>query len=300
MSKSRTGVSPVEERLERELEVIGKLGFETYFLVAWDIARFARERGIRFHVRGSAVNSLVVHCLGISAVDPLEYDLLFERFMHLGRREMPDIDWDFQRTRRDEVRDHLQQKYGKENVAAVATISTYRARGVAREVGKALGLPQRFIEEVLQGVRWQSFSSILGRTGVSPVNEARLPSMDAQVKTFLRLCSALDGFPSHLSVHLGGLVIGPAGSGLTSLTPLQWTTGGDIISQYDKDDIEKLGLIKMDIIPVPTLDVIEDSLTEIKRNRGIEVNIDAVPRDDHAVFAMHRRSETIGAFQVES
>lgn len=309
-----------EERLEREMEVIGKLGFETYFLVAWDIARFACEKGIRFHVRGSAVNSLVVHCLGISAVDPLEHDLLFERFMHLGRREMPDIDWDFQRTRRDEVRDHIQRKYGKENVAAVATISTYRARGVAREVGKALGMPQRFIEEVLQGVRWQSFSSILEglEKGEAPpeikANKAlsqafpyrvgaRLPRPyggDARVKTFLRLCAALDGFPCHLSVHLGGLVIGPAGNGLTSLTLLQWTTGGDIISQYDKDDIEKLGLIKMDIIPMPTLDVIEDSVTEIKRNRGVKVDIEAIPRDDPAVFAMHRRSETIGTFQVES
>lgn len=306
----------VMERLDKELEVIAKLGFETYFLVAREIAHFARERGIRFLVRGSAVNSLVVHCLGISPVDPLEHGLLFERFMHAGRREMPDIDWDFQRTRRDEVRDHLQRKYGKENVAAVATISTYHARGVAREVGKALGMPQRFIEEALRGVRWQPFASLLEGVdrGEAPpeikANRALAQtfcSQSARVRAFLKLCSALDGFPSHLSVHLGGLVIGPAddanlpwGGGLTSLTPLQWAAGGDIISQYDKDDIEKLGLIKMDIIPVPTLDVIEDSAAEIKRNRGVEVNIDAIPRNDPAVFAMHRRSETLGTFQVES
>lgn len=159
---------PVRERLEHELAIIRHLGYETCFLVAWDIVRFARERGIRYQCRGSAVNSLAAYSLGISNVDPVEQDLLFERFMHQRRRELPDIDLDLQRTRRDEVRDYVIEKYGRENVAAVATINTFQARGSIREVGKALGMPVEVVEELQAGVRWAQCRRCWRRLRPSP------------------------------------------------------------------------------------------------------------------------------------
>jgi len=234
------------ERLEHELEVIGFLGFETYFLVVWDIARFAKERGIRYQCRGSAVNSLVVYCLYISNVDPVEYDLLFERFMHEDRHEMPDIDIDFQRTRRDEVKNYITSKYGKDNVAAVATINTFQARSPIREVAKALQLPESDVVELQAGVRWHSVKGLLEHIDTLPELKANRALRNPAFRDLLRLCSAVDGLPRHLSVHLGGLVIGSGN--ITDWVPLQRSSGGDIITQFDKDDIERLGLIKMDIL----------------------------------------------------
>jgi len=291
-------VDIISERLEHELRVISLLGFETYFLVVWDIARFAREKGIRFQCRGSAVNSLVVRCLGISNVDPLEHDLLFERFMHEGRREMPDIDIDFQRRRRDEVRDYIAGKYGRENVAAVATINTFLARSAIRETAKALKMAEDDVKELQQGVRWQSVRDIVERSDTLPELKTNKALHSQEFGDFLKLCASLDGLPRHLSVHLGGLVIGTGD--VTDWVPLQRTTGGDVIAQYDKDDIERLGLIKMDILTVPTLDVIEDTVAEVKRTRGVEIDIDSIPRDDPKAFEMHREGDTIGCFQVES
>ena len=284
--------------LEHELEVISFLGFETYFLVVWDIARFARERGIRYQCRGSAVNSLVVYCLEISNVDPVEYDLLFERFMHQERHEMPDIDLDFQRTRRNEVKDYITSKYGRNNVAAVATINTFQARSAIREVAKALSLSESELAALQAGVRWQSVKNLFECIDTLPELKTNRALRSPTFRGFLKLCLALDGLPRHLSVHLGGLVIGPGR--LTDWVPLDWSSGGDIIAQFDKDDIERLGLIKMDILAVPTLDVIEDTVAEVKKTRGIELAIDSIPRDDPAVFAMHQEGDTIGCFQVES
>jgi error-prone DNA polymerase len=290
--------SAILGRLEHELEVISFLGFETYFLVVWDIARFARVRGIRYQCRGSAVNSLVVYCLDISNVDPLEYDLLFERFMHQERREMPDIDLDFQRTRRDEVKEYITSKYGSNNVAAVATINTFQARSTIRQVAKALNLSESAVVALQAGVRWQSVKGLAACIDTLPELKTNRALRNPAFRGFLKLCSALDGLPRHLSVHLGGLVIGPGR--LTDWVPLQWSGGGDVITQFDKDDVERLGLIKMDILAVPTLDVIEDTVAEVRRTRGIELNVDSIPRDDPVVFAMHREGDTIGCFQVES
>jgi len=296
--KYRSPVKAVLDRLEHELEVISFLGFETYFLVVWDIARFARERGIRYQCRGSAVNSLVVYCLDISNVDPMAYDLLFERFMHEKRREMPDIDLDFQRTRRDEVKEYIIHKYGKDNVATVATINTFQARGAIRQVAKALDLPESAVAELQAGVRWQSVKDLMECADTLPELKTNRALRNPVFGDFIKLCSALDGLPRHLSVHLGGLVIGPGR--LTDWVALQWSSGGDTITQYDKDDIERLGLIKMDILAVPTLDVIEDTVAEVKRKRGIEIDIDSIPRADPEVFSMHQEGDTIGCFQVES
>ena len=285
-------------RLEMELATIEKLGFCSYFLVVWDIVRWARARGIRCQARGSAVDSLVVYALDISIADPIHYDLLFERFMHPLRNEPPDIDLDIDRERRDEVRDYIYQKYGADNVACVATINTYMARGAIRDAGKALQIPQGTIEEACRGIHYLRASKLMEQAQTLPELRGNSVYKRPELKEFFSLCAAIDGFPKHLSVHLGGLLIGDGR--LCDLVPLEPSSGGDIISQYDKDDIERLGLVKMDLLALPTITVIEDAVRSVKDGRGIEIDIDNIPRDDPAPFAMLRDCRTIGVFQLES
>jgi error-prone DNA polymerase len=289
---SRYGsLSPhVETRLQYELATIEKLGFCGYFLVVWDIVRWARERGIRCQARGSAVDSLVVYVLDISTVDSIKYDLLFERFMHPLRREPPDIDLDIDRRRRDEVRDYVYQKYGAENVACVGTINTYMAKGAIRDVGKALELPKEVIEEACKGIHWLSASQLLEKMDSRPELKKSDIYHRPELADFFKLCAAIDGFPKHLSVHLGGLLIGDGR--LSDLVPLEWSSGGDIISQYDKDDIERLGIVKMDLLALPTLTVIEDTLKSIKQNRNIDIDLRKdIDRNDPEAFAMLREGK---------
>jgi error-prone DNA polymerase len=288
----------ITARLEMELGTIEKLGFCSYFLVVWDIVRWAKERGIRCQARGSAVDSLVVYTLDISIVDPIHYDLLFERFMHPLRHEPPDIDLDIDRRRRDEVRDYIYQKYGADNVSCVATISTYMARGAIRDAGKALQLSQATIEEACKGIHWLSASRLMKNADTLPELKSSTIYKKPELKEFFNLCIDIDGFPKHLSVHLGGLLIGE--DKLTDLVPLEPSSGGDIISQYDKDDIERLGLVKMDLLALPTITVIEEAVRSIREGRGIEIDIDKIPRDDPAPYAMLRDGKTIGVFQLES
>ena len=288
----------IRERLEYELSTINKLGFCGYFLVVWDIVRWARERGIRCQARGSAVDSLVVYALDISVADPVEYDLLFERFMHPLRHELPDIDLDIDRRRRDEVKGYIYQRYGAENVACVGTINTYMARGAIRDAGKALQIPQRIIEEACKGIHYLSASKLLEYADSLPELKRSTIYQRPELASFFRLCVAIDGFPKHLSVHLGGLLIGDGR--LSDSVPLEWSSGGDIISQYDKDDIERLGIVKMDLLSLPTLTVIGDTLAEVKKNRGISIELDRIPRNDPEAFAMLQDGKTLGTFQLES
>ena len=288
----------IQERLKQELDTIRKLGFCGYFLVVWDIVRSARERGVRCQARGSAVDSLVVYLLDISTIDPIEHDLLFERFMHPLRHEPPDIDLDIDRRRRDEVRDYVYQKYGTENVACVGTINTYMARGAIRDAGKALELPKEVIEEACKGIHWLSASQLLEKMDSRPELKSSEVYRRPELAEFFKLCAAIDGFPKHLSVHLGGLLIGDGR--LSDLVPLEWSSGGDIISQYDKDDIEKLGIVKMDLLALPTLTVIEDTLNGIRQNHNINIDLGRIDRNDPEAFAMLRDGKAIGTFQLES
>ncbi len=288
----------IKNRLEYELDTIKKLGYCSYFLVVWDIVRWAKSRDIRCQARGSAVDSLVVYALDISNIDPLEYNLLFERFMHPLRYEPPDIDLDVDRKRRDEVKDYIYQKYGIENVACVGTINTYMARGAIRDIGKALKIPKTIIEEACNGIHWLSASKLMEYADTLPELKHSTIYKREDLADFFKLCTAIDGFPKHLSVHLGGLLIGDGK--LSELVPLEWSSGGDIISQYDKDDVERLGIVKLDLLSLPTLTVIEDTLSNIKRSHGIDIDIEKVPRDDPETFAMLRGSKTIGTFQLES
>jgi len=288
----------VRKRLERELYTIRKLGFCGYFLVVWDIVRWAKKGRIRCQARGSAVDSLVVYALDISNINPIENDLLFERFMHPLRREPPDIDLDIDRRRRNEVRDYVYQKYGAENVACVGTINTYMARGAIRDVGKALQVTQELISEACRGIHYLSASQLIEYADSRPELKRNDVYKRPELADLFKLCAAIDRFPKHMSVHLGGLLIGDGR--LSDMVPLEWSSGGDIISQYDKDDIEKLGIVKMDLLALPTLTVIEDTLNSIKGNRGIDIDLGKIDRNDSEAFAMLRDGKSIGTFQLES
>jgi len=288
----------IKRRLDYELDTISRLGFAGYFLVVWDIVLWAQERGIRCQARGSAVDSLVVYALDISNVDPVGHDLLFERFMHPLRPEPPDIDLDVDRRRRGEVRDYIYRKYGADNVACVGTINTYMARGAIRDVGKALRIPPETIDEACRGIHYLSATQLMERAATLPELKQSTVYRRPELAEFFRLCTAIDGFPKHLSVHLGGLLIGDGR--LSDLVPLERSSGGDIISQYDKDDIERLGVVKLDLLSLPTLTVIGDTLASIKEGRGRSIDINRIPKDDPAAFALLRDGRTIGTFQLES
>jgi len=288
----------IRNRLEHELDTINELGFCSYFLVVRDIVRWAKSRDIRCQARGSAVDSFVVYLLDISNVDPMEYNLLFERFMHPLRYEPPDIDLDIDRRRRDEVRDYIYQKYGAENVACMGTINTYMARGAIRDVGKALQIPKAIIEEACNGIHWLSASKLMEYADTLPELKHSTVYKKEELADFFKLCTAIDGFPKHLSVHLGGLLIGDGK--LSDLVPLEWSSGGDVTSQYDKEDIERLGIVKLDLLSLPTLTVIEDTLSNIKQSRRIDIDIEKIPRNDPVAFSTLRDGKTIGTFQLES
>ncbi|GAG35439.1 unnamed protein product, partial [marine sediment metagenome] len=180
----------------------------------------------------------------------------------------------------------------------MGTINTYMARGAIRDVGKALKIPKEVIEEACRGIHYLSASELMECADTLPELKNSAIYKRPELASFFKLCAAIDGFPRHLSVHLGGLLIGEGR--LSYSVPLEWSSGGDIISQYDKDDVERLGIVKMDLLALPTLTVIEDTLTEVKRNRGIEIDTDQIPRDDPEAFAMLRDGKTIGTFQLES
>jgi error-prone DNA polymerase len=216
--------------------------------------------------------------------------------MHPLRREPPDIDLDIDRRRRDEVRGYIYQKYGNENVACVGTINTFMARGAIRAVGKALQVPHQVIEEACEGIHYLSASKLPEATKELPELKRSTVYSRPELQNLFKLCTAIDGFPRHLSVHLGGLLIGE--SRLSELVPLERSSSGDIIGQYDKDDIERLGILKMDILALPTITVIQDAVSNIGKSRGID--IDAIPGDDPYAFALLRNAKTVGLFQLES
>jgi len=289
--------SQVTARLEHELQVIEQMGFSDYFLVVWDLARYSRLQGIRYAGRGSAADSLVAYCLGITEVDSLERGLLFERFMNPERIGMPDIDIDFESRYRDQIINYVYKKYGSEQVARVATYNTFRARSALRELGKALSFAEAELDPLCKRIpfyaRADQISSLICKLPElkdSPLHEPRF-------NLLLDCCDRLAGFPRFLGMHLGGLVISDIP--ITSLTPLQQSGLGPVISQFDKDDIEGLGLVKLDLLSLRTLSVIQDAAAQLQQS-GNKFNYDQIPLDDQPTFEMINRGETIGVFQLES
>jgi len=287
----------VRERLERELGVIGKLDFCDYFLVVWDIAQFACREDIPHVGRGSAANSIVSYCLGISAVDPLKFDLYFERFLNEHRTDVPDIDMDFCWRRRDEVIDYVYGRYPRGQVAMVSTHSTLRARSAFRDVARVMGLPLSEINR---------YSAMLPHYGAAAIEEtlanfpesAQFPARREPWKTVLRHATRVDGYVRHLSIHLGGMVIGDRP--LTHYTALENSAKGIVITQYEMDSIERTGLVKIDLLGQRSLSIVREAAEAIERNRGVKIDLDQVPDRDARTSALLRRGRTMGCFQIES
>jgi len=284
-------------RLEHELDVIRHLRFEEYFLVVWDIVRYARSQGIRCSGRGSAADSIVSYLLDITGVDPIAADLLFERFMHKERRSMPDIDLDFDSRRRDEVMEYVYRTYGANHTAMVATVNTYNARSAIREFGKALGLPLEVIGRVSKSFPHIRAAAI--RPALETLPELRGRGLDdPQLSALYDFCQAADGFPRHLSVHLGGMII--SRDPITDLVPLERSAKGMVVAQYDKDDVEALGLVKMDLLGLRNLSAMEETCRLLREGRGLDLDLDAIPLDDEPTYRLLRSTQTIGVFQLES
>ena len=285
----------IRAQLDHELALIAELRYAPYFLTVHDIVRFARSREILCQGRGSAANSAVCYCLGITAVDPARLDLLFERFISAERNEPPDIDVDFEHERREEVIQYIYGKYGRERAGLAATVICYRSRGAIREVGKALGLSPDVTERLAKTIWGWSDEPIAER-------EVRVLGLDAEDRTLrlaLRLAGALIGFPRHLSQHVGGFVI--TRGRLDELVPIENAAMPDrTVIEWDKDDLDAMGLLKIDVLALGMLTCIRRSFDLIARHHGKQYALAEVPAEDPAVYEMLGRADSLGVFQVES
>jgi error-prone DNA polymerase len=285
-------------QIERELALIGKLELSGYFLIVWDLVNFCRREGILVQGRGSAANSAVCYSLGITAVDPVGMDLLFERFLSEERGEWPDIDLDLPSgDKRERVIQYVYQRYGERGAAMTANVITYRDRSAAREVGKALGLPLHEIERLARYMRRFEFVDP-DDTLEKRLREAGLDRGDPRTRLFARLWGEIQDLPRHLGQHSGGMVI--AQGALDSVVPLEPASmPGRVIVQWDKEDCADLGIIKVDLLGLGMMAALEDCLSML-RGRGVEVDLAHLPQDDPKVYAMLQQADTVGLFQVES
>jgi error-prone DNA polymerase len=286
----------VKTSIERELALINDLDFAPYFLTVNDIVTYARSLGILCQGRGSAANSAVCYCLGITAVNPTEVDLLFERFISEARREPPDIDVDFEHERREEVIQYIYARYGRHRAGLAATVISYRARSAVRDTGKAMGLSEDTVA-ALAGMVWGTRSG-----GVLPekhIREAGLDPTDPLLAAVIELSQELMGFPRHLSQHVGGFILtrGP----LIEVVPVGNAAMADrTFIEWDKDDIAALGLLKIDVLALGMLTCIRKAFELLEQHHNLPMTLAAVPRDDAAVYDMLCQADSIGVFQVES
>jgi len=289
----------LEERLRFELSVIKEMTFSGYFLIVWDVIKYAKEKGIVVGPgRGSAAGSLVAYCLGITAVDPIKYGLLFERFLNPSRRTMPDIDIDFCYKRRPEVIEYVSRKYGDDRVAQIVTFSTMAARAAIRDAGRVYNLEYGKVDRLAKMVPEILNITLEKALDTSPELRDAYEN-DELGRRIIETALKLEGITRQDSIHAAGVVI--ADDQLSNYTPLQRRGAEEeIVTQYDMDAIQSIGLLKMDFLGLRTLTVISDTLENIERGRGIRVDIEAIPFDDPATFDMLQRGETIGVFQLES
>ena len=291
------GVPPkIADTIARELALIATLDYAPYFLTVHDIVHFARSQNILCQGRGSAANSAVCYCLGITSVNPVEVDLLFERFVAPERKEPPDIDVDFEHERREEVIQHIYSRYGRHRAGLAATVISYRSRSAVREVGKAMGLSEDTVA-TLAGQVWGTRSG--GALPAKYVRDAGLDPNDPMLAAVLELADELIGFPRHLSQHVGGFVLtrGP----LIEIVPVGNGAMADrTFIEWDKDDIDALGLLKVDVLALGMLSCIRRAFDLLKAHHDRPMSLAAVPRDDGKVYDMLCRADSIGVFQVES
>jgi DNA-directed DNA polymerase III PolC len=287
----------VRERLERELAVIEKLDFCDYFLLVRDIVAFAEREGIPHVGRGSAANSIVSYALGISAVDPLKFDLYFERFLNEFRTDVPDIDIDFCWRRRDEVIDYVYRRFGADRVAMVSTHSRLLARSAFRDVARVMGLPQDEIDALSRRLPHYGASSI-GEAMEAFPEMADFPIAKEPWRTVVETALKVDGYVRHLSVHLGGLVIGDRP--LTWYTALEDSAKGIVVTQYEMGSIKRTGLVKMDLLGQRSLSIVAEAARSVERLHGVRVDLDRLPDGDRRTAALLKNGRTMGCFQIES
>jgi error-prone DNA polymerase len=292
------GVPPsVCTQLEHELALIAELGYEPYFLTVYDIVRFARGRGILCQGRGSAANSAVCYCLGITEVDPARMAMLFERFISRERNEPPDIDVDFEHERREEVIQYVYEKYGRERAALAATVICYRARSAVRDAGKALGLELVQVDRLAKSLIWWDGHAALPER----LHELGFDPESPAVQRLIHVVGTLVGFPRHLSQHVGGFVI--ARGKVSRLVPIENAAMPKrTVIQWDKDDLDALGLLKADVLGLGMLSAIRRALALVTGYRGLQrpLTVAQVPAEDPAVYEMIRYADTVGVFQIES
>ncbi len=289
--------SAVRDRLEAELSVIRQLGYPSYFLTVADVVDLIRGMGVRCAARGSGAGSLVTYLTGVSDVDPLRYGLLMERFLSPLRHQLPDVDIDVESARRTEVYQKVLERYGGERCTCVAMMDTYRARHAIRDVGGALGLPPGEIDAVAKAFPHIRASQL--RAAMRDLPELRASGMSGErLDLLLRLAERLDGLPRHIALHPCGVLL----SDLTLLdrTPVEASYLGFPMSQFDKDDVEDLGLLKLDLLGIRMQSAISHAVEEVRRVDGTDIAIDAIDRADPATFALVQSTRTLGCFQIES
>lgn len=287
------------QQLRHELRVIGDLNFSAYFLIVWDIVREAKARGIPTVGRGSAANSLVCRALNITEVDPITHNLYFERFLNPERTDYPDIDIDFPWNRRDEILEYVFEKYGHENVALISAHVHFRGRSALRQVGKALGVPISEIDAFTS--RLPHSASLSGLKEIRDVvPECRnLPLEDEPYRSMISLAKQIEGFPSHLSIHCGGIVVSPFP--ITDRIPLQRTAKGFVVTQYDMYPVEDMGLLKIDLLAQKGLAVLADTLCNVEKTYRRKIDFDSFhPTHDPETQKLIREGRTIGCFYIES
>jgi error-prone DNA polymerase len=285
----------VKTALEKELSLIAELKYEGYFLTVNDIVRFARSKGILCQGRGSAANSAVCYCLGVTAVDPATTSLLFERFISAARKEPPDIDVDFEHERREEVIQYIYQRYGREKAALAATVITYRPRSAVREVGKVMGLTED-VTSALSSSVWGSWGKEID---TKEVNQAGLDLSDPHLKRVIELTQELLGFPRHLSQHVGGFVL--TRERLDDIVPIGNAAMDDrTFIEWDKDDLDELKILKVDVLALGMLTCIAKSYQMIADHYGQSYDLATMPKEDPAIYDMLCKADAIGVFQVES
>jgi DNA polymerase-3 subunit alpha len=294
----RHTIDEYERRLAYEIDMIKQMKYPGYFLIVWDFIRYARERGIPVGPgRGSAAGSLVAYCLRITDVDPIDFDLIFERFLNPERVSLPDIDIDFCERRRGEVIEYVTQKYGRENVAQIITFGTMKAKAVVRDVGRVLEMPFADVDKVAKQI-----PAVLDMTLDKALEESEplraMEQSDPKVKELLSIAKRLEGMTRHASVHAAGVVIAP--KAITEFAPLYRGAHDEIVTQWSMKDIERVGLLKMDFLGLSTLTLIADAIDEIRRTTGEELDIDRVPLDDPKTYQIFQDGQTFGIFQFES
>jgi len=287
----------IEERLEYELGVIKQMGYVDYFLIVWDFIKYAKDHGIMVGPgRGSAAGSIVAYTLGITNIDPIKYNLLFERFLNPERISMPDIDIDFCFERRQEVIDYVIEKYGKDRVAQIITFGTMAARAAIRDVGRALNIPYNEVDVIAKMIPFQIGMTIDKALELNPELRNRYEE-DERVKLLINTAKRLEGMPRHASTHAAGVVISK--EPIVEYVPLQ-KNEDSITTQFPMGTLEELGLLKMDFLGLRTLTVIRDTVELVKKNHGVEIDIDKLDMDDKNVFKMISEGKTAGVFQLES